>query len=157
MIEIETLKNKKQLGEIGERIAIGELSKYGLDILLPMSDNLPFDFVIFTNNRFYKCQVKTTATKTVNNSMSFSLTSNNWSKGTIHKYSLEEVDIIICCDLNTIYLFPECDVEGRNSITIRSTVPANNQIKGINFAEDCVISFKRLEYVFSTVENSRKQ
>lgn len=157
MIEIETLKNKKQLGEIGERIAIGELSKYGLDILLPMSDNLPFDFVIFTNNRFYKCQVKTTATKTVNNSMSFSLTSNNWSKGTIHKYSSEEVDIIICCDLNTIYLFPECDVEGRNSIAIRSTIPANNQIKGINFAEDCVISFKRLEYVFSTVENSRKQ
>lgn len=58
--------------------------------------------------------------------MSFSLTSNNWSKGTIHKYSSEEVDIIICCDLNTIYLFPECDVEGRNSIAIRSTIPANN-------------------------------
>ena len=38
--------NKKQLGEIGERIAIGELSKYGLDILLPMSDNLPFDIII---------------------------------------------------------------------------------------------------------------
>lgn len=157
MIEIENLKNKKQLGEIGERIAIGELSKYGLDILLPMSDNLPFDFVIFTNNRFYKCQVKTTATKTVNNSMIFSLTSNNWSKGTVHKYNSKEVDIIICCDLSTIYLFPEYDVENRNSITIRSTMPANNQVKGINFVEDCIISSKRLEYVFNAVDNKNKK
>lgn len=40
MINVDELRNKKQLGEIGERIAIGELSKYGLDILLPMSDHL---------------------------------------------------------------------------------------------------------------------
>lgn len=38
-------KNNKQLGEIGERIAIGELAKYGIDVILPLSDNLPFDFV----------------------------------------------------------------------------------------------------------------
>lgn len=49
MINVDELRNKKQLGE---RIAIGELSKYGLDILLPMSDNLPFDFVIYYNNKF---------------------------------------------------------------------------------------------------------
>lgn len=54
MINVDELRNKKQLGEIGERIAIGELSKYGLDILLPMSDNLPFDFVIYYNNKFYR-------------------------------------------------------------------------------------------------------
>ena len=40
MINVDELRNKKQLGEIGERIAIGELSKYGLDILLPMSDTI---------------------------------------------------------------------------------------------------------------------
>lgn len=119
-----------------------------------MSDNLPFDFVMFTNNRFYKCQVKTTATKTVNDSMEFSLTSNNWNKGTVHVYNSKEVDIIICCDLNTVYLFPECDVEGRRSITIRSVPPANNQVKGINFAKDCIISSQRLQYVFDKVENN---
>lgn len=90
MINVDELKNKKQLGEIGERIAIGELSKYGLDILLPMSDNLPFDFVLYYNKKFYKTQVKTTASKTVNNSLS--LTSNNYNKGTIHKY--DEIDIM---------------------------------------------------------------
>ena len=57
-----------------------------------MSDNLPFDFVIYYNKRFYKTQVK--ASKTVNNSLSFSLTSNNYNKGTIHKYDEKEVDML---------------------------------------------------------------
>lgn len=35
------VRNNKQLGEMGERVAIGELAKYGIDVLLPMSDNLP--------------------------------------------------------------------------------------------------------------------
>lgn len=124
MINVDELRNKKQLGE---RIAIGELSKYGLDILLPMSDNLPFDFVIYYNNKFYRTQVKT-----VNNSLNFSLTSNNYNKGTVHKYNEDEIDIMICCDLHNIYIFPECDVANRNSI--REEPPANNQTKGINFA-----------------------
>lgn len=152
MINVDELRNKKQLGEIGERIAIGELSKYGLDILLPMSDNLPFDFVIYYNNKFYRTQVKTTASKTVNNSLNFSLTSNNYNKGTVHKYNEDEIDIMICYDLHNIYIFPECDVANRNSITIREEPPANNQTKGINFAKDCIISIERLNYTFSKIE-----
>ena len=151
MVNVDELKNKKQLGEIGERIAIGELSKYGLDIILPMSDNLPFDFIIYYNNNFYKTQVKTTASKTVNDSLLFSLTSNNWNKGTIHKYDESEIDIMICCDLHNIYIFPEIDVKGRSSITIRENPPANNQTKGINFAKDCILSLNRLNYVFDKI------
>ena len=140
MINVDELRNKKQLGEIGERIAIGELSKYA------------FDFVIYYNNKFYRTQVKTTASKTVNNSLNFSLTSNNYNKGTVHKYNEDEIDIMICCDLHNIYIFPECDVANRNSITIREEPPANNQTKGINFAKDCIISIERLNYTFSKIE-----
>lgn len=32
------VRNNKQLGEMGERVAIGELAKYGIDVLLPMSE-----------------------------------------------------------------------------------------------------------------------
>ena len=46
MINVDELRNKKQLGE---RIAIGELSKYGLDILLPMSDHLILLYIIITS------------------------------------------------------------------------------------------------------------
>lgn len=139
------IKNVKQIGEIGERIAIGELSKFGLDILLPMSDNLPFDLAIFYQNRIYKCQVKTTFTRTVNDSLEFDLTTNNWNKGTIYKYSKEDYDILICCDGNNIYLFPIDMVEGRKSITIRDHPPKNGQTKGINFAKDYIISQERLD------------
>lgn len=139
------IKNVKQIGEIGERIAIGELSKFGIDILLPMSDNLPFDLAIFYQNRIYKCQVKTTFTRTVTDSLEFDLTTNNWNKGTIYKYSKEDYDILICCDGNNIYLFPIDMVEGRKSITIRDHPPKNGQTKGINFAKDYIISQERLD------------
>jgi len=143
-------KNFKQLGEIGERIAIGELSKFGIDIMLPMSDNLPFDFVIFRDNKFYKCQVKTSDTVSKYNSIRFSITSNNWNKGTTYKYTKEDFDILICCDLKTIYLFKFSDISGKSNIYIRKEATKNGQSKGIIFAKDCIISEDRLSYIFAS-------
>lgn len=139
--------NHKRIGEIGERIAIGELAKYGIDVLLPMSDNLPYDFVIYYNNKFYKCQVKTTNSKTNNNSLCFSIVSSNWYSKTIHKYSSNEVDIIICCDLKNIYLFSINEVNNKTKITIREEQSNNNQVKNINFAKDYIISEERIKQV----------
>lgn len=129
---------------MGERIAIGELAKYGIDVLLPMSDNLPFDFVIFHNNKFFKCQVKTTDTKTENDSLCFSLTTNNWNTKEVHKYTTDEVDVLICCDLDTIYLFNMSELEGKSTVTLRTSAPKNGQLKGINFTKDYVISEDRI-------------
>ncbi len=147
LVTIKT-KNKKNLGEIGERIAIGELAKYGIDVILPMSDNLPFDFVVYKNNKFYKCQVKTTESRTINDSISFSLTSNNWYSKTIYNYSKEDVDVIICCDLNTIYLFRIDEVLGKKRLALRKSAPKNNQINGIHFAKDYKISQDLIDKVF---------
>ena len=143
------IKNNKHIGEIGERIAIGELSKFGLDILLPMSDNLPYDFVVFHNNNFFKCQVKSTNNRSENNSLLFSLTSNNWNKGTKYQYDEKDVDVIICCDLNTIFLFKISDVIGKKTITIRDTPSKNNQTKNIHFFNDCIISENKINEIFS--------
>lgn len=141
------VRNNKQLGEMGERVAIGELAKYGIDVLLPMSDNLPFDFVVF-HNKFFKCQVKTTDTKTENNSLCFSLVTNNWSNKETHKYTIDEVDVVICCDLDTIYLFPMSELVDRRTITLRTETPKNGQVKGINFTKDYVISEDRISKIF---------
>lgn len=143
------VKNNKQIGEIGERIAIGELSKYGLDILLPMGDNLPFDFVVYTNNKFYKCQVKSTNERTENDSLRFNLTSNNWYSGEIHQYHDDEVDVLICCDLDKIYLFPFSEVKDKKNIYLRDTLPKNGQTKGINFTKDYIISEDRISKIFT--------
>jgi hypothetical protein len=134
------VKNRKNLGEIGERIAIGELAKYGIDVLLPMSDNLPFDFVIFHNNKFFKCQVKTSRQISPNGSLIFSLTTNNWLSKKEYIYYKEEVDVFICCDLNTIYLFTFDEVENKKYVYLRYSKAKNNQINGVLFAHDYRIS-----------------
>lgn len=151
-------KNNKQLGEIGERVAIGELSKYGIDILLPMSDNLTFDFVIVYDNKFYKCQVKTTDSVEDTEAYRFSLTSNNWNKGTTYHYTREDYDILICYNkmLDELYVFSFKEVEGKANIYIRSTKPKNNQVKGIIFNYDCILSEERLKEVLEYINKDNK-
>lgn len=142
MINVDELRNNSEKQE-----SVQPLVNYQNMDQIFYYQCLPFDFVIYYNNKFYRTQVKT-----VNNSLNFSLTSNNYNKGTVHKYNEDEIDIMICCDLHNIYIFPECDVANRNSITIREEPPANNQTKGINFAKDCIISIERLNYTFSKIE-----
>lgn len=141
--------NLKNIGEIGERIAIGELAKFGIDVLLPMSDNLPYDFVIYYNNKFYKCQVKSSNHLTKNDSITFSLVTNNWYSGNIKPYTSNEVDIFICCDMSTIYLFKFDELNNKKNVTIRYCKTKSNQIKNIKFAADYIISDKRIEEVLN--------
>ena len=142
--------NSKNKGEIGERIAIGELAKFGIDVLIPLSDNLPFDFVVYYNDKMYKCQVKTSTSsgKQSTGSTEFELTSNNWNSKKIKKYTEDEVDIFILCDLNSIYLFPFEDLKGRSSISLRNETPKNGQVKNINLASNFIINESRIGQVF---------
>lgn len=140
--------NKKGIGEIGERIAIGELAKYGINVMLPLTDNLPFDLVVFYNNKFFKCQVKTSTFITKEKSISFSIRSNDWYKKTIKIYTKNEVDVWILCDLKNIYLIKFDENNSKNAISLRFSKPLNNQIKGIKYAKDYVISEKRIKEVF---------
>ena len=148
---IGKVKNSKQLGEIGERIAIGELSKYGLDILLPMSDNLPFDFAIYYKNKIYRCQVKSsfkTSFESVG-SVFFSLVSNNWQSKKTFIYNDCDIDLFILCDGNNIYLYKQKELQGKKSISIRMELPKNKQLKNTNLKEDVILSQQRLEQVLT--------
>ena len=114
-----------------------------------MSDNLPYDFVIYFNNKFYKCQVKSTSGKNSSDVLVFDLTSNNWNKKEVHKYTTDEIDIIICCDLNKIYLFNFSEIKDKSKLYLRDKPTKNNQIKNVNFIEDCIISEKRITEIFT--------
>lgn len=140
--------NHKNVGERGERIAIGELAKYDVDVMLPMSDNLPFDLVVYHNNKFFKCQIKTTNSETINNSLCFNLKTNNWYSKTNHKYTNDEVDAFILCDLNNIYLVGYNEIGGRSTFTIRNKITKSKQHEGVHFALDYIISEKRIDEVF---------
>lgn len=142
-------QNKKQFGEVGERIAIGELAKYNIDVILPLGDNLPFDLVVYYNNKFFKCQVKTSSRITKEGSTCFSITTNNWYSHKTHKYTKDEVDVWILCDGKDIFLmrFDENNTVG--TITLRNTPPKNNQSTKIRFKKDYIISEKRIKEVFT--------
>lgn len=144
---VKEFYNKKNIGDLGEQIAIGELAKYGLQVVVPLSDNLPFDFVVFTNNKFYKCQVKTSS---MNNGKysNFRLFTGNGYLQKYHKYTKDEVDVFILCDLNTIFLFKIEEVLNKTDIAIRYSMPLNGQVKNINYASDCVISINRIKETF---------
>ena len=143
-------KNAKSDGEKGQAIAIGELAKWDIDVCLPMSDNLPFDFIVVYGNKLYKAQVKSgsMSPQETKGSIQFDLRSNNWHKKTSKKYTTEEIDIVIVCDYNNIYLLEESDWKDKTVFTIRQEPPANNQKKGVHLAKDYIISEERINAVF---------
>lgn len=144
---VKEFYNKKNIGDLGEQIAIGELAKYGLQVVIPLSDNLPFDFAVFANNKFYKCQVKTTSTNNGNYSK-FRLTTGNGYLHKYHKYTTDEIDVFILCDLKTVFLFGIKDVLGKNEVRVRYSKTLSGQIRNINYASDCIISVNRIKEIF---------
>lgn len=143
-------QNAKSDGEKGQTIAIGELAKYNIDVCIPMSDNLPFDFIIIYEGKLLRAQVKSGgySPKQSEGSIQINLRSNNWHKKTIKKYNSEEVDTIILCDYSTIYLLEKHEWENRNCFTIRYDEPKNGQRK-CHFAKDYIISEERIKKIFT--------
>jgi hypothetical protein len=110
-------RNHKQNGEKGERVAIGELAKYDIDVAIPMSDNHPYDFIIIINDKFYRAQVKS-STQILNGSLMFALKKNNWYKRTSKKYTSDDIDVMILCDYSTIYLLTPLEFNNKSSFAI---------------------------------------
>lgn len=144
--------NSKSKGEKGQRIAIGELAKWDIDVAVPLTDNLPWDFIVIYNNKLLKAQVKSSSCNATGctGSIEFDLVSNNWHSKTIKKYSESDCDLMILCDFDSIYLLSPEEFSGRKSFTIRKTASANGQLKGVNFHDSYVISEKRIREVIDS-------
>ncbi|MAG26112.1 hypothetical protein CMI47_11090 [Candidatus Pacearchaeota archaeon] len=138
--------NPKALGEKGEKITIGELAKLDIEVAIPLSDNLPWDLILVWGSGLHKIQVKSSKLTTAgcSNSITFDLTSNNWYKKTTKKYTAKEVDAIVLCDYQHIYILGPKDFAGRRTFTIRYEASKNKQSKGCNFASDYLVTEERL-------------
>jgi len=139
--------NWKTKGEKGERIAIGELAKWDLDVAIPLSDNLPWDLVVCNKGKLFRVQVKSSEAGD-DNRTDFNTSTNNWHSKTTKKYSKSDCDVMILCDYNSIYLLGPDDFANRRSFTIRHEPSKNGQKKGTNMHDDFVISKKRIREVF---------
>jgi hypothetical protein len=142
--------NYKQIGDIGQNCAIGELSKYGLGISFPLSDNYPFDFIVIAKNNLFKTQVRT-STRISSGSISFDFTKKNFYSGERSQYSKEEIDVMACYDLvnHFLYILEQKDFCGISAFNIRFEKPKNNQVKGCHMHEDFILSKDRIKKVFN--------
>jgi hypothetical protein len=145
-------KNNKSKGENGENIAIGELAKLGINVCVPLSDNLPFDFIIIYEDKLLKAQIKSSAytNKKSKGSLEFTLVTNNWHKKTRKVYNSTEIDTIILCDFKYIYLLKKEEWENKCSFALRYENSLNNHDKNCHFAKDYILSIDRMKEVWGS-------
>lgn len=143
--------NGKEKGEKAQRIVIGELAKLDINVAIPLTDNLPWDFIAVYNG-LHRIQVKSSEESRKINATEFSLRSTNWHKRTQKTYSAKDCDAIICYDFKdgSLYLLGVEDFSGRNSFTIRKSTSKGkgNQIKNANMHDDFLLTKERLETIF---------
>ena len=142
--------NPKAQGEKGQRIVIGELAKFNLDVAIPLSDNLPFDLIVYRDGKLFRAQVKSGSTSSTGSSGSieFNLRTSNWYKGTSKTYCKDDCDVMILCDYTNVYLLTCDDFSGRTSFTIRQRPSKQNQVKNCHSHEKYILSQQRIEEVF---------
>jgi hypothetical protein len=131
--------NTTELGNIGESKFIFDCALYGVNVLKPMFNNLPYDFVIETKNGFKKVQVKTSEYLQENKkSIRFHIAEGtSYLKGNRkHKaYDPDTLDYfyLFNVEINKGFLVPYIS---QTDINIRLERTLNNQEKKINYYEN---------------------
>jgi hypothetical protein len=100
----------KDKGDIATTQAIADLTKKGYAILVPaVSEHLPFDFVAFKENKFYRIQAKYSSDGRVKGQTSW-----NDKHGThIHKYGINDFDYYaIYLSEKNIVIYPSIKFSG---------------------------------------------
>ena len=137
--------NPKARGERGQRIAIGELAKIGIDVAIPLSDNLPWDLIVIFEGKLLKAQIKSSKTE-------FDLRWGNWYKREKYHYSIGDCDIMLLCDYQNVYVIGPKEFINRSAISIRKEKSKNGQEKGTHSHNDYLLSVERLRKLISSDE-----
>ena len=125
--------NSKDVGNLGEHIAIVELLKNDIIVSRPLGDNARYYLILDVNGVLYTCQVKSTNSATAKLA-TFSLESSQAHRGgTGQQYN---VDLFCCVDItnNKVLIVP--NIDNISSIKIRYEPTENGQTKGINMWYD---------------------
>lgn len=140
--------NSKRIGNVGEAYALARLVEMGIPVYQQFGDNEPADYIILIDNKALKVQVKSSDTYD-GNKVVFDLTSStaHRANGDKHKYTIEEVDIFICYDIQTKDLFLVRNDGNMSTITIRYTEPKNNQQQGINYSTNFSLCVETLHEI----------
>lgn len=125
--------NSKDVGNLGEHIAIVELLKHGIIISRPLGDNSRYDLILDISNTLFTCQIKSTNVSS-SDLAEFWLTSSAAHRG--GGRTPYTVDLFCLVDIvnNKVFLFENTQNQG--SIKIRYNTNTSTRS---NRAEDFTI------------------
>jgi len=115
--------NTKDIGTLGEHLAIAELLKHGIDISRPLGDNSQYDLILDIRGSLLKAQVKSKTTGT-QEKVEFSLHTTNRSGDRV-RYT--EVDCFVLVDIANYKVLLLINFDDRVSICIRYKMPENSR------------------------------
>ena len=132
-------RNPNAIGERAQGMILAEVMKYGYTVLIPFGEGRRYDMVIEKNAQFFRLQCK--AGRYENGVVEFNTCSVHWWAKTGRSYSREEIDYfaVYCEHTGKVYLVPPEDV-GTTAAVLRIEPTANNQVKGVRWAEDYEIA-----------------
>lgn len=130
--------NSKVKGQLSEARALYEFQKYHIPVCLPWGDNERYDMIAEFDGKFNRIQVKTSNEEENGAICCWARSSTNHT--TNKRLSSYEGEVDYFVFVNQIYdliaLVPIEDLEGKKSIRLRLTPPANGQTKGVRYFED---------------------
>lgn len=116
-----------------EDMAASELLKFGVGVLVPLSDDMPFDLMLHWRGRMLRARIRTAS-----------------RRDALTRFSLPaaaECDVMVLCDDESVYLLKPKEFGGRRGFTVRHRPTKSGRVKGCNFHEDFVVSAKRVKDV----------
>jgi len=127
-----------QKGTIAELAIISEALKLGVDVYRPCFDGGRYDLIFGVGDALFRIQCKwATINKEVVTIRCYS--SRRGPDGYINRaYSSKEIDALAayCPDLERCFLVPIARIDGRPTVHLRVAPARNNQVRGVNRAED---------------------
>lgn len=127
--------NTKDIGTLGEHIAIVELLKHGISLSRPLGDNEQYDLILDIRGFLLRCQVKS-KTNSTQDKVEFSLHTTNRSGDRV-RYT--EVDCYCLVDItnNKVFLIDHDD--SKVSVILRYSMPDCKNKTQIKMADNYTV------------------
>lgn len=125
----------KDVGIIGETVAVAEFTKRGIPVLVPVGDNLRYDFVFELKHEFYRVQVKTCLKDNDGICQFCAKSSKNHTTNKRYDNYQGDVDYFFfyCVSLDLFAVVPMEVIGKQVNFNLRVKPPLNNQSKSIHY------------------------
>lgn len=146
----------KQIGNVGEAIALAGFVQMQIPVYIPFGDNERADLIAEFNGKLQKIQVKTSE-KCEDGKVTFSLVSSTVHRknGVKHVYTKNEIDYFVLYNIEThmLLLVPQERVAGMKAVTFQiEWKPSRNQYEALNWKD---FTFKKIISVETVHETSQ--